>query len=130
LEIEGGDVDHLVVAPWGVVGIDSKWHTGKFDSSSVQRDCDRALAATRRARSILRSLQCPTEVSTVVAIWGAQQEDVPAEGTLYNGVTVLRGRGIKRWLRAQRSSSATISPSAAGSLLLQLNEFRARVRPT
>jgi hypothetical protein len=129
LEIEGGDVDHLVVAPWGVIAIDSKWHTGAFDQVSLQRDCDRTLAATRRARSILRSLNRSTEVIPVVAIWGAQQAEVPTEGTQCEGVAVLRGRGIRRWLRDQRWREEACSVTEAGSLLSELQEFQVRVRP-
>jgi hypothetical protein len=55
LEIEGGDVDHLVVAPWGIAAIDSKWHGVEPQDSTIRLDRERALAATRRARLILRS---------------------------------------------------------------------------
>lgn len=112
LEIEGGDVDHLVVAPWGVAAIDSKWHTDTFDQASIQRDCIRALAATRRASLILRSEGHPTEIATVVAIWGAQQEQVPEEGLERDGVILVRGRCLKSWLRSRTADPSTYTPSS------------------
>ncbi len=70
LEIEGGDVDDLVVASWGAVAVDSKWHTCAFDEASIQRDCSRTLAATRRASLIMRSEGHPTELRTLVVVVG------------------------------------------------------------
>lgn len=129
LEIEGGDVDHLVVAPFGLVAIDSKCHTGAYDEISVERDCSRALAATRRASLILRSEGHRVDVATVVAIWGAQQQDIPETGEQRRGVTLLRGRRLKQWLRSRRADTSLFSPADADGLLAQLRAFRARIRP-
>jgi hypothetical protein len=130
LEIQGGDVDHLVIAPWGLVAIDSKWHTSSLDQASVERDCSRALAAARRARLILRSEKHAGEPETVVAIWGAQQLDVPAAGMQREGVTIVRGRNLRGWLKSRREDPTIYSRSAADALLGRLDRFRKRVRPS
>jgi hypothetical protein len=130
LEIEGGDVDHLVIASWGLVAIDSKWHTGTLDEESVQHDCSRALAAARRARLILRSEKYGGEPETVVAVWGAQQLQVPAMGMQREEVTIIRGRNLRGWLKSRRDEPTIYSRSTADALLERLDRFRRRVRPS
>ena len=50
LEVRGGDVDHLVLTPSGVLALDSKWHGQAITADALARDRDRALASASRAR--------------------------------------------------------------------------------
>jgi len=45
VEVQGGDVDHLVLAPSGVFAIDSKWHSVRVDDAVLRNDAAAARAA-------------------------------------------------------------------------------------
>jgi hypothetical protein len=129
LEVRGGDVDHLVLAPSGVFALDSKWHGQDITSATLARDSDRAVASARRARSILRSEGVPFEVTPVVVIWGGQQERIPTGAVERGGVHFVSGNHLTKWLRSLRADDVSLERKEAASVLHRLTKFRERVRP-
>ena len=113
LEIQGGDVDHLVIAPSGVFAIDSKWHGVDLDEWVLERDTKAAIEGARRARLVLHSEKHRDEVTPLVVVWGGSQRQVPEHGIRVNDVLVIRGERLRRWLAYQAASA---SPSSATEL--------------
>lgn len=130
LEVQGGDVDHLVFSDHGVFAIDSKWHGHALTSETLRRDQERAASSAQRARSILRAVSAPQEVTPVVVIWGGQQEHVPSGGVIRDDVLFLAGRDLKKWLRSPGLVRPGLNRSDARRILTELHSFRDRVRPS
>lgn len=129
LEVQSGDVDHVVVAPSGIYAIDSKWHATDLSESILHADAAAARAAARRASLIMRSARLQTlDVQPVVVIWGRWQRDLQNDAHVVDGVEVLKGLHLRNWL-AERSSG-TISAEHADEVLAKLRKFKARVDPT
>jgi hypothetical protein len=128
LEVQGGDVDHLVLAPSGLHAIDSKWHAN-LDDSILQTDAAAAQRAARRARLILRSLRHPDlEVQPVVVVWGHAQGALREHSRMIDDVEIISGRTLRRWLNQR--PSGTVSKHRAEQILTALHEFKARVEPS
>lgn len=129
LEIQSGDVDHLVIAPAGIYAIDSKWHATDLTDAALERDVATARAAARRANLILRSihLQAP-EAQPIVVVWGRGQRHLPEAGSVVGGVLILRGSALRGWL-SQRPAGA-ISQEHATDAVTKLRLFKARVDPS
>ena len=128
LEIEGGDVDHLVIARSGLFAIDSKWHGHIVTREIVRVDELRAEAAARRAQSIMRSLHVPHQVQPIVVVWGGQQGRMTGPSRPQGDTLFLPGRDLKAWLRAQ-SEGEIISKAEGRAVASKLRRFRNRVRP-
>jgi hypothetical protein len=129
VEIQSGDVDHLVIAPAGIYAIDSKWHATDLNGGILRTDIATARAAARRANLILRSMRLQAlEAQPLVVVWGRGQGDLPEAGCVVDGVQILRGSGLRSWL-AQRSG-AVISHEQANEVITKLRQFKARVDPT
>jgi hypothetical protein len=77
----------------------------------------------------LRAMVASGEIETVVAIWGRKQEQVPSVGLERDGVTLVRGRHLKSWLRGRADGPASLGASTAQGILKKLEQFRSRVRP-
>ena len=127
IELANGDIDHLVITAGGVIAIDSKWHVSSRDPSGLTDDVRRATAAAAKAKSVLRSLKRPMDVRPVVVIWGAGQHDVPEGGGQVEGVDVVAGKDLRRWLRDL--DSGDLQRDQARVLLANLNRFKRRVDP-
>lgn len=125
VEVAGGDVDHIVVAPSGVFALDSKWHLRSTDDATLSRDTERAVAAARRARLILRSEGILADVKPVVVIWG-NTSSTAIEAGIDREVIVLRGRQLKSWLRRPEQY---LSRDEGAEILSRLKSFKARVDP-
>lgn len=77
VEVQHGDVDHLVLTPSGVLAIDSKWHAVRVDDTVLHTDAAAARVAARRAGLILRSLrQQDLPIQPLVVMWGQAQLDL------------------------------------------------------
>jgi hypothetical protein len=129
LEVRGGDVDHLVLAPSGVLALDSKWHGQDITATTLARDRDRALASASRARSILRSEGFVVDVAPVVVIWGGQQGNIPNGVVERDGVRFISGNHLSTWLRSLHGHETRLGRKEAAALVDRLDEFRRRVRP-
>jgi hypothetical protein len=128
VEIQGGDVDHLVLAAGGAFALDSKWHGRTITGETLERDRERALAAARRARSILLSERVVMDVIPVIVLWGGQQGNVPAGAIVRGGVHIVSGNHLRAWLSAYPQDAA-LRRAEARDILAKLRDFQRRVRP-
>lgn len=128
LEIEGGDVDHLVIGKSGLFAVDSKWHGHTVTSETVRLDRLRAEASARRARSIMRSLHVQHEVRPIVVVWGGQQTRMSGPSRPEGDTLFLPGRDLKNWLRTQ-SDGNIIGTAEGRDIASRLKRFRHRVQP-
>jgi hypothetical protein len=126
LEIQGGDVDHLVAAPSGWIAIDSKWHSQSLDRSVVVRDAERATRAARRASLILRSLTRRADARPVVFVWGGTRDELSDLDRMVAGVEFVSGSDLKEWFR--RLPTGGTDRRSAIAALRDLRSFRSRVR--
>lgn len=104
IEVAGVDIDHLVLAPAGAIAMDSKWHFGELQRWALDRDVARAVEGAGKAASVLRSahVRAPMKVTPVVVVWGRGQRELPDEGIEHDGVWVVAGADLKRWLDGVR----------------------------
>lgn len=126
LEIQGGDVDHLVATPSGWIAIDSKWHSQSLDWSVVARDVSRSTKAARRASLILRSLHQPADVRPAVVLWGGSRDELSDLDRVVDGVEIVSGSDLKDWFR--KLPTGGMDRRAAKTALHDLRTFKARVR--
>lgn len=103
VELQGGDVDHLVVTrEGGVVAIDSRWGSEELTPELLAADAQRALLATRRASSRLQTRNVTAAVRPLLVYWGSIQGDVKKLSVRnLEGVEFLAGRELRAWLRKQ-----------------------------
>lgn len=127
IEVGGFDVDHLVVAPGGVLAIETKAHSRGLDRSRAKADLAQARDAARKASSILRSkdIDMPQEVRPVLAIWGSRATaTLPQGGRLVDGVHVVAVADLGDWLGSYATGKVGID--YASTLLDRLKRFRDR----
>lgn len=130
LDLQRGDIDHLVVTrSGGVVAIDSKWRNEIHDHAAILDGARRMktrsegilrthLAASRgshRARGIA------TRVTPLVVIWGAAQSELP-DVVEVEGLEVVSGSDLLAWLRSR--SGDPVSRDAGDDLLKRLERYR------
>jgi hypothetical protein len=128
VEVQHGDVDHLVLTPSGVLAIDSKWHAVRVDDTVLHKDAAAARAAARRAGLILRSLrQQDLQIQPLVVMWGQSQRDLQGRTRTIDGVEIIGGRELRQWL-TQRPTG-TLTKERADQVLSTLAEFKSRVNP-
>ena len=130
VEVAGIDVDHVVIAPRGALAIDSKWHFGELRRETLDRDTQRAHAAARKAASVLRSVHvgAPMDVQPLVVVWGRGQREIPTAGIEYNGVCVVAGADLRKWLEAVRRGK--VAQDNAEAALTALERFASERRGT
>lgn len=128
VETGSGDVDHLVITRHGgLVAIDSKWHRVGATSELLRQDAEAALAACRRASSILRAIKMHRSPTPLVVLWGGIQQEVPDVGAELHGVEFIGGRQLLGWLRQHNGDE--IDRETAQQVLAALRRFKERVRP-
>jgi hypothetical protein len=129
LEVQTGDVDHLVVTRNGLLAIDSKWHSHGISRATIESDSRRALDSARRAESILRAIKRPAVVQPMAVVWGGDQSKVPVGGRTVDGVLFLAGRELRRWLQSAPDGDETIDRQLAKTILSDLHTFKEQVTP-
>jgi hypothetical protein len=128
LEIDSGDVDHLVVTPAGILAIDSKWHSHGLNEARLESDALAALASAGRSRSILRSVhQYRPDVKPLVVVWGGDQSEAHGQHRL--GVEFVAGGHFRDWLRTRAATGNAFNSSQAKALVDDLEAFKRRIRP-
>lgn len=127
VEVQGGDIDHLVATRTGWIAIDSKWHSRSFDAELIAQDAERAKRAARRASLVLRSLRHNTEVRALAVCWGGSRHEIPDGIAIAHDVEFVDGTHLKRWLR--ELPDGTLDRQTARATLKELRQFRNRVRP-
>jgi Nuclease-related domain len=76
IEVQSGDIDHLVFTRAGILAIDSKWHSHGLSINRMESDASSALASASRARSVLRAVQVRRPiVLPLVVVWGGDQQE-------------------------------------------------------
>ncbi|MFO6451247.1 MULTISPECIES: nuclease-related domain-containing protein [unclassified Aeromicrobium] len=132
IELEHGDIDHLVVTRnGGILAVDSKWRSGYTDhdrdamASSANRVNLRSRGVIQsvlsRQRAGRRSAGPAIRVRPVVVVWGALQSELP-DTAQAGGVPFVAGRRLVTWLK-QLDGDAIDSVSAA-DLLSRIEKFR------
>ncbi len=131
LELERGDIDHLVVTRrGGVVVVDSKWCSAldadvrlAFAASATRAaNAGRGLVNTVTQRSHGRHIapRKALTVTPVVVVWGAAQSSV-RDDEVVDGVAIVRGSAFRTWLA--RLEAETISQKTATELVARIEEF-------
>jgi hypothetical protein len=129
IEVQGGDVDHLVVTPAGILAIDSKWHGTDLTDTVLRTDIAAATRAARVGNLILRSVRIhDLQVQPLVVLWGRAKEDLDQQHRVIGGVAVVGGLELRDWLA--RHSSGTLTKQRAEEVLTELRNFKARVDPS
>lgn len=136
VELQGGDIDHLVVTRrGGVVAIDSKWRN-QITDGDVPAMARSARRSAVRAEGVLntlikresgvrhRSKTKALSVGAAVVVWGAARSDVPGNAEL-DGVRFLDGRDLLMWLGGLDGHA--VPQEAAKEVLGLLAEYRATV---
>jgi hypothetical protein len=125
VEVGGFDIDHVVVAPGGVIAIETKAHVTGIDAGRARADVTQAREAARKATAILRSkdVAMPSDVVSVLAVWGSKAtRTIPAEGRLVDGVHVIAVHDLADWLA--RFKVGRVAEDNAADLLERLRRFK------
>lgn len=133
--LQTGDIDHVVVTRRaGVVAIDSKWRSSlnPKDAHDLARAANSARVRTDGiARTVLssehgehRARVRPVQVRSVIALWGANPDELPHGGV--DGVPIVTGREIVPWLRQLRGDP--VDEDAAKELIRLVEGHSVRVR--
>lgn len=135
VELQAGDIDHIVVTRrGGVVAIDSKWRN-QIHASDVPDMVRSSQKAAMRAEGVLLSLlkresgarhrtrAKPVTVTAAVVLWGAARTGVPSD-TNVNGVRFLDGRQLLRWLA--ELDGHEVPREAARDVIKLLEDYRAK----
>jgi hypothetical protein len=99
-------VDHIVVAPAGVLAVETKYRTRTADSTDStgserhQRDLGSADRAAHKVRLLLRAeqLRDAAVVIPVLMVRGPGAPNLPDGHRLENGVRIVDGNHPERWL--------------------------------
>lgn len=132
LELQYGDIDHLVVTRrGGLVAVDSKWRSQVRDTADMVRAAQkvrlRAEGLTRdllkgETRGARRAKVNPLRVTSVVVLWGDAQHEVP-DGTSVDGIEFIAGRKLIDWLA--RLDGQPVDKAAAADIIRSLEDRRA-----
>lgn len=125
IELAGFDIDHLVVAPRGVVAIETKSHMVRLTGERWKEDLRQARLAADKARSVLRSkdIGMLQEVSPVLVLWGRHNtSELPSQGVEMDGVHVVAVGDLADWLGG--FSTGRVGQDYAERLLARLQRFR------
>lgn len=139
VELQAGDIDHIVVTRRGcVVIIDSKWRN-QITREDVPAMADSARRAALRAEGVLRTLlkresgarhrtrAQPVSVTAAVVLWGAARTAVPSDANV-DGVRFLDGRQLLDWLA--QLDGHEVPRDAANDVLKLLTDYRSAVVTT
>lgn len=100
--LSGGDLDHVLVGPGGIVVVETKWRSDPRDVVEGQRFFE---AVVERAARSARQLGSWHEVArhgrppvqAVVAVWGPAARDLRARRHA-SGVVVVPGPALREWM--------------------------------
>lgn len=102
-ELSDGDVDHLVIAPCGVLAVETKYRFAQSDKHRLtqqrHRDLDSARRAARKVSSLLRSKTIGYDgaVTSVLVVWGPGSPDLSEGFRLVDDVYILDGQYSQLW---------------------------------
>lgn len=124
VEAGGRDVDHIVLAPAGVIAIETKWRFKGADAHYLAWATSKATDAARQARLVLKSkgVDSPQDVRAVLVVWGGARRELPPQ-QLIGDVAVVRGDHLVEWLRG--SARGPLAQDHAEVLQRKLTAFAA-----
>lgn len=135
VELQAGDIDHLVTRRGGVVAIDSKWRN-QITAADVPAMARSSRKAALRAEGVLRSVlqresgarhrtkAKPVTVTAAVVLWGAARTGVPSDANI-DGVRFVDGRQLLRWLA--ELDGHEVPQDAARDVIKLLKDYRSKV---
>ena len=136
VELQAGDIDHIVVTRRGGVGVsDSKWRN-QITKEDVPAMAGSSRKAALRAEGVLRSVlkresgarhrtnAKPVTVTAAVVLWGAARTGVPGNANL-DGVRFLDGRQLLGWLA--ELDGHEVPREAARDVIKLLDTYRSNV---
>ncbi|WP_224277821.1 NERD domain-containing protein [Nocardioides lacusdianchii] len=136
VELQAGDIDHIVVTRrGGVVVIDSKWRN-QITTEDVPAMAGSSRKAALRAEGVLRSVlkresgarhrtnAKPITVTAAVVLWGAARTGVPGNANI-DGVRFLDGRQLLEWLA--ELDGHEVPREAARDVIKLLDDYRSKV---
>jgi hypothetical protein len=136
VELQAGDIDHIVVTRrGGVVVIDSKWRN-QITTEDVPAMAGSSRKAALRAEGVLRSVlkresgarhrtnAKPVTVTAAVVLWGAARLGVPSDANV-EGVRFLDGRQLLGWLA--ELDGHEVPREAACDVIKLLDDYRSNV---
>lgn len=124
VELSDGDIDSVVLAPGGVLALETKWMMRELNRQWLARDIAQAQRGANKARLVLRSKNVDGgvhDVTPVLVIWGKAAVDVRDGGEEVDGVHVVDGNELKQWLA--RYSRGAMTQAVAASTLKSLEAF-------
>jgi hypothetical protein len=124
VEASGRDVDHIVLAPSGVLALETKWRFKGANNQWLHASAEKADKAARQARLVMQAkpIDLRTAVTPVVVVWGGARRELPLE-QLVAGVAVVRGEYLLTWL--ERCSRGRLAQDHAEQLQSKLVAFAA-----
>ena len=136
VELQAGDIDHIVVTRrGGVVVIDSKWRN-QITAGDVPEMAKSSQKAALRAEGLLRTVlrresgarhrtnAKPVGVTAAVVLWGGARQEVPSNASV-DGVRFLDGRHLLGWLGELRGHE--VPRDAARHVIRLLDEYSATI---
>jgi hypothetical protein len=115
LELGGHEIDHIASGPGGVLAIETKWTNHRWsvvDGTLRGPLSDPIRQASRSARQVQALLSGPTGgriavvVDAFLVIWGPGCPEIPDGMTVIDGVQVVSGRDLSRFVSRLDSSEA------------------------
>ena len=121
------DIDHVLLGPWGVLVVETKWSAASWDDrDGVERQqravaqvrgCARRLGLWGEIRKILRDGDIA--LRPVVVIWGANAGSLDV--TAVDGCAVVPRRHLRRWV--EQLPRTTSAASSAAAIWARLDRF-------
>ena len=124
VELDGSDIDHVLVAPSGIFAVETKWRFVPLTQDFLSDSAWQAKRAAKKAASVLRSKDVDQSqlVTPLVVIWGKGQDFMPDEGLMQDGVLVIAGSDLRKsWLAKQ--AKGIVAQDNAEELLERLQTF-------
>lgn len=136
VELQAGDIDHIVVTRrGGVVVIDSKWRN-QITKEDIPAMASSSRKAALRAEGVLRSVLKresgarhrtnvkPVTVTAAVVLWGAARTGVPGDAGV-DGVRFLDGHRLLEWLA--ELDGHEVPRESVRDVIRLLHDYRSKV---
>jgi len=122
VELGGADIDSIILAPAGVLAIETKWRFGSPDDRWLDQAAAQADRNARKTRSVLRSKDIGEvhEVRAVLVVWGGGQRELGAVRDI-GDVTLVPGDLLGNWLASL--STGRMAQDNAEALHCRLASF-------
>jgi hypothetical protein len=120
--LQGGDIDHVLIAPAGVVAVETKYFGKTTRAGYIDDHVRQAARSATRVDGLIRSVkQHPHRVLPLLVVWGPGAAAVD-EISQVNGVTVARGSALGHVLKTL--STGSLAEDHAEALAAALTAFR------